>query len=853
MKRPIATVAALAMILGLAAVTAVPASAAPPAEFERSADAMAVWKAPDGLHYSLYGHGPDTPVPVGTHFRDEAWWAPGGGLHGRIAGTTASDADPDIAFDHMGNATAVWHRGGASSQILSARFDANTRLWQPVQPVATGDRLSRPTVALDSAGRALAVWMDDEFVEHTDADGNPVFHGHSRLRFSIWTGGAWSAPASVVPEYAGDPSLVPAAGRYAGLHVAVAFLATSATPRAGATTAEEALVVWQDASAYDEIGHPTGLRVFSAHWSGRTFDALTQVGPTSRYSGHRTELTPDPDGGATLQTDVIGSDVIPAVYSARYVSGVWSAFGETQRFASGPAVAALQPATPTGPGSDIAIWEFGGALGWSRHSGTSWGAPAMLASSGKLPEVAGIAHGRAAAVWADDQGEYGPNDEVVAAGFDGTSWTTTVLESGVPMYFSPAVAAVTGSPTLPHARWTVGVYISNDLAAGDFLPAGADLLEMLGAPSTAVVNVALLYDPATTDPNMTMCRPDAAPGVCVVTHGGIRNLSGAFERSFGTSLFSGVNMGDPQTLRRFTAWTHEHLPAGRSMEVIWNHGLGWRGVAYDTHPVDSLTPAEVELGLRTALGSEKLDVLGFDACLMAMTEVAYEVRNVARTMLGSEELECGSGWPYTDYLGQIEGEPAASTDHTLRALVTHFATAYAADAAFAETQSAPDLARAGALATATDSLAASLRRQLTVPGGFAAIRRARDASQIAMQMALSHGDATFVDLYDFADHLGRELPAVAGEAAAVRSELRAVVPPERTWHDDGPQLSYAGRTYPNDYFGLTVFFPPRGGLLPGYSTLTFANDTEWDEFLTEYERLVLLCGTLLGSLLSPLC
>ena len=54
------------------------------------------------------------------------------------------------------------------------------------------------------------------------------------------------------------------------------------------------------------------------------------------------------------------------------------------------------------------------------------------------------------------------------------------------------------------------------------------------------------------------------------------------------------------------------------------------------------------------MNGKKLDVIGFDACLMSMLEVGYAMRDVGNTLVGSEELEPGPGWKYDDWLRSIE-------------------------------------------------------------------------------------------------------------------------------------------------------------------------------------------------------
>ena len=44
--------------------------------------------------------------------------------------------------------------------------------------------------------------------------------------------------------------------------------------------------------------------------------------------------------------------------------------------------------------------------------------------------------------------------------------------------------------------------------------------------------------------------------------------------------------------------------------------------------------------------NKKLDIIGFDACLMNMLEVAYQLRDHTEVVVGSEELEPGKGWDW---------------------------------------------------------------------------------------------------------------------------------------------------------------------------------------------------------------
>jgi len=125
-----------------------------------------------------------------------------------------------------------------------------------------------------------------------------------------------------------------------------------------------------------------------------------------------------------------------------------------------------------------------------------------------------------------------------------------------------------------------------------------------------------------------------------------------------------LNMGDPQTLVDFANWAVTNYPAKKYLLVIWNHGGGFRSPAYTTKDIawddtsggDKITMPELEYALSaiSVQMGKNIDIVGMDACLMAMTEVAYQIKNHADILVASEENEPGDGWPYDTILGSTD-------------------------------------------------------------------------------------------------------------------------------------------------------------------------------------------------------
>src|SRR3546814_743582 len=101
-----------------------------------------------------------------------------------------------------------------------------------------------------------------------------------------------------------------------------------------------------------------------------------------------------------------------------------------------------------------------------------------------------------------------------------------------------------------------------------------------------------------------------------------------------------VNTGDPQVLADFITQGIADYPAANYALVISDHGASWPGVGGDESTEhDSLTLDEIESAIAGGLeasGVEKLDLLGFDACLMATYEVASVLAPHADRMLASD-------------------------------------------------------------------------------------------------------------------------------------------------------------------------------------------------------------------------
>lgn len=257
----------------------------------------------------------------------------------------------------------------------------------------------------------------------------------------------------------------------------------------------------------------------------------------------------------------------------------------------------------------------------------------------------------------------------------------------------------------PVDDWTFLVYLDgdNNLEAEGI----TDFLEMASIGSDSNVNVLVLFD---RTPGYS-----SAYGDWTDTRRGRVDPNDVPDGAWGTSIGE-ANMGDPNTLVDFVEWGMQNFPAQRYAVVLWDHGNGWRGQPPDESPLfksvcqddtdgDTLVIREVRQALETIENdASRLDLVGFDACLMGMVEVAYEIREPADVMVGSEKTEPLDGWPYDTILGDLQVTPTMSAGSLGTVIVQRYWQSYSES----ETMSAVGLGWMSGLGQKIDALAYAL-------------------------------------------------------------------------------------------------------------------------------------------------
>lgn len=381
--------------------------------------------------------------------------------------------------------------------------------------------------------------------------------------------------------------------------------------------------------------------------------------------------------------------------------------------------------------------------------------------------------------------------------FDADPRTSTILEPVIPQE-APAEVSSEQNPTRQTLDWTIMVYLcaDNNLDAVGY----QDFNDMETVGSTDDVNiiVAADFDAHFSD-----------QGIYNVTYDTSGTINSQYIAAFSPDCgLPGVLLGFIQTAQSFA-------PANNYLLILWNHGAGYPGVCFDDDPGGNwLTMAEIESVLADPSITD-VDIVAFDACLMAQIEVAYQLVGETDYVVFSEDTIPLSGFPYQEWLPDVVNSPSITPASLCTQLVTRYHTAYNTGGIYYDPNvgnvglSAVQTSSIGAVGTALDTFSSALLPTATLEAQYGAI-------SYAIGQAQAFTDLTFIDLGGFASAAAGAITdaTIAGYASALNTaHLTAVT-------DEAHLSGLPGST------GMAIAFEDHGA----YS-LDLLTDTDFDEFL----------------------
>ncbi len=252
----------------------------------------------------------------------------------------------------------------------------------------------------------------------------------------------------------------------------------------------------------------------------------------------------------------------------------------------------------------------------------------------------------------------------------------------------------------------------------------------------------------------------------------------------------------------------------------------------------------------TVILGEKLDILGFDSCVMGMLEVGYQFNDIAKTMIASEGSVPSAGWTYAKILGCLaRGDHGnATTEQVAENFVRdfiHSQDGYAVGGISVD-MAAWDLCRLNALASAFDGLSWALLNCFEDKNSRIYRQMERIILQVHWKCQTYMYDSN-VDLGDFCELLDQECGLVAEELGGDDVESLRVVQEEcqkvLAQLKEAVLLSgFSGGAYQYSN-GISVFFPwSREGYevsRKNYEGLFFSKEADkkrlsWTGFLKKY-------------------
>jgi len=220
------------------------------------------------------------------------------------------------------------------------------------------------------------------------------------------------------------------------------------------------------------------------------------------------------------------------------------------------------------------------------------------------------------------------------------------------------------------------------------------------------------------------------------------------------------NMGLASTFQSFIEWGLKEYPAEKTAVILSDHGGAMWGTCFDeNNPIrtydfdwdDGLTNDEIATALKNAFAStgrtEKLEWIGYDACLMQVQDIAELNSKYFNYMIASEETEMGDGWAYGSWLSTLYS--LKDTPTILSKICSTFVSAGSSGGYYDQTLSYLDLNQIDAYKTAWENMANQLRNKVT------SSNKSSFASLVKSCKYYGDSDSSYYCIYDALDFVNK--------------------------------------------------------------------------------------------------
>lgn len=338
------------------------------------------------------------------------------------------------------------------------------------------------------------------------------------------------------------------------------------------------------------------------------------------------------------------------------------------------------------------------------------------------------------------------------------------------------------------AKWTYMVYMAGDNTLSDAVIADLQEIASVGSTSAAKVVVQAEVRPST--------EPGTSRGLIV------RNMPDANWTKVGAGS-GGVDMGKAATLTEFIQWAAAAHPADNYALVLWSHGAGWktqplkpglvRGALQDESSGSFMSLDDIAKGVRDS--GVHFGLINFDACLMAMYEVAHSFKGLTDYLVASEEVEPGDGDDYVAITNALTANPNMSARDLALSITQSYKAFYASAGRTSVTKSAIDLTKIDSVKTTVEALAGELTTNIGTH---------RTAVQSAQVASTNYEYPYNRDLADFARKLRDNTSdtALRNAATAVENAVTAAVVSNQVYATDNSMPIARSK-------GLAIYLPTK--------------------------------------------
>lgn len=375
-------------------------------------------------------------------------------------------------------------------------------------------------------------------------------------------------------------------------------------------------------------------------------------------------------------------------------------------------------------------------------------------------------------------------------------------------------------------KWTVMIYMGGDNNLSEEMV--WSLKEMKHAGSVKGINVLAQFDPG----GLGVPTQRYVMKNCVDGYGSLQTCR---EKPPKGKRFAETNTGAPGALKDFISWGMREHKADHYMVVLSGHGSGADEdfLLKDQNPPDSLSISELH---KVFSSTRKIDVVGFDSCLMSMLEVCSVFGSNVGYVVGAEGFEPQTGWPYREILTGLMGRPDMEAKQLTELIVSEYAAYYADYASTAGVSvdlSACDLNKMKQVKAALNGFSGALVKALDMEA-------VKDAIVLAHWEAQTYKYDQYTDLRDFCGLLQRRCAHIANATngklkSACEQIVKACIELDSAIHSAAFATDHRGAAFQFSK-GLSIYFP-WAEVSPRYNALYAELNLEekgWPRFLERY-------------------